>query len=112
MENLLAISLIVSGVGLLLLFLALALLCGLMYLMTATIKDPLIAPVHSLEGHERVPGDKEVMFRAVAVVVALARAEWELRPIGTQAGDEAASPWWALHHQRQLTRGPNTRRTR
>ncbi|MBE9472649.1 MAG: hypothetical protein IMY75_11145, partial [Chloroflexi bacterium] len=39
MDNPVTISLVVSGVGMLMLFLALTLLCGLMYLMTALIKD-------------------------------------------------------------------------
>jgi hypothetical protein len=106
MENPLAISLIVSSIGLLLLFLALALLYGLMYLMTTVIKDPPTAPVGLPEEH------REVMLRAAAIAVALARADQELRPAGTPAADEIVSPWWALHHQRQLTRRSHTRRAR
>jgi len=39
MDNPVNISLVVSGIGMLMLFLALAFLYGLMYLMTALVKD-------------------------------------------------------------------------
>jgi Na+-transporting methylmalonyl-CoA/oxaloacetate decarboxylase gamma subunit len=128
MDSPLAISLFVTGVGMLTLFLALALLYGLMYLMTALIRERL-----EEQGSRGAEGqgsggaegqgsggaeEQRAMKRRVAVVaVALARAERERSAAGAPEGETAASPWrvsaWrALHHQRQLTRGMRTRGVR
>ena len=55
--------------------------------------------------------------QAAVVAVALARAEQEARPLaaldlGEAADQGSVSPWWALHHGRQLELGTRTRRTR
>jgi Na+-transporting methylmalonyl-CoA/oxaloacetate decarboxylase gamma subunit len=136
MDSPLAISLFVTGVGMLTLFLALALLYGLMYLMTALIRERLEeqgsrgaegqgsggAEEQGSRGAEeqgsRGAEEQRAMKRRVAVVaVALARAERERNAAGAPEGETAASPWrvsaWrALHHQRQLTRGMRTRGVR
>jgi Na+-transporting methylmalonyl-CoA/oxaloacetate decarboxylase gamma subunit len=112
MENPLATSLIVSSMGLLFLFLALALLYGLMALMTAAIKDPPTARLPPAEAPAGVPRDKGEVLRAAAIAVALARADAEPRPASRPAADEGLSPWWALHHGRRLRRGSHTRRAR
>jgi Na+-transporting methylmalonyl-CoA/oxaloacetate decarboxylase gamma subunit len=130
MDNPLVISLAVTGVGMLMLFLALAVLYGLMYLMTwmTNIRAPIEEwPEGGAEG-QRSRGAEEqgskgaeaerVMRRkAAAIAVALARAELELDSMGTPGAEEDAgpwrvSPWRALHHQRQLTRNPPARRIR
>ena len=85
----------------LMLFLALAFLCGLMYLMTALIKD---RPQAGAEGQ------RGARWRAAAIGVALARAEQDLSPVGATGTEEPVSAWWALHHQRQLTRNTPARR--
>jgi len=119
MDNPIIISLVVSGIGMLMLFLALAFLYGLMYLITALIKDR-----PKVEAEER--GNREVwesgsvgaeeqraMRRRAAVIgVALARAEQELSTIGAPGAGEAVSAWQTLHHQRQLTLNMPTRRAR
>ena len=100
MDNPIIISLVVSGIGMLMLFLSLALLCGLMYLMTAFIKDqPTHQPTHQLQ-------------RVAAIAVALARAEQGQSPVDATEAKETTSAWRALHHQRQLTHGAPTRRAR
>ena len=126
MDNPLVISLVVSGIGMLMLFLALAFLYGLMYLMTALIKEQPRAGAEERrsggaeEQGSRGAGRRRAMRRRAAVTgVALARAEHELVvlpsifPIeGQERGGGAVSAWRALHHQRQLTRNTPTRRVR
>jgi len=104
-DNQLIVSLIVSGIGMLILFLALAVLYGLMHLMTALIKDRAGA------GEQ---GGRVRVRQAAVIAVALARAELDLGPIGASGVEEAAgvSAWWALHHQRQLARHMPPRRGR
>jgi Na+-transporting methylmalonyl-CoA/oxaloacetate decarboxylase gamma subunit len=106
MQDPLSTSLVVTGIGMLVLFVALALLCGLMYLMTALIKD---------RPPDTVPEEKsrpEAALRAALIAVALARAEGEMSPASAPPAHEASSAWRTLHHQRQLTRNPAPRRTR
>jgi Na+-transporting methylmalonyl-CoA/oxaloacetate decarboxylase gamma subunit len=136
MDNPLVISLAVTGIGMLMLFLALAALCGLMYLMTwmTNIRAPIEEWPEAGAGEQGRRGAEEqkgkgaeaerVMRRkAAAIAVALARAERELGPsgspcpIGAPGAEESASPqhvsaWRALHHQRQLTRNLPARRIR
>ena len=122
MDHPLTTSLVVSGIGMLLLFLALAFLCGLMYLMTAYIKDRPEAeeqeaksdpsPRSAAKGEEQ--GARPKAQRAAAIAVALARAELDLNSIGAPGADEAGdlSAWRALHQQRQLSLNQPTRRIR
>ena len=121
MENLFVVSLVVSGLGMLLLFVALAILYGLMYLMTTVLRDPSDTPVQAEPEEQRVPGGGEVRYRAAVIGVALARARQEPSSAGVPVAGEGigadaqrlgVSAWWALHHDRQLTHKPNTRRTR
>ena len=105
-------SLIVTGIGMLTLSLALTFLYGLMYLMTAVLKDrpPAAGPGADVErsGEPR----REDRFRAAAIAVALARAELERGAAGAPAPGETVSTWWAFHHQRQLMPRTRTRRGR
>ena len=118
MDNPFVISLVVSGVGMLMLFLALAFLYGLMYLMTALIKDR--HETEEIESGERATGsegqESEIRkLRAAAIAVALARAEQDLSPVGAPGAlgaEEMVSGWRALHHQRQLGLNVLPRRTR
>lgn len=110
-------SLIVSGIGMLFLFLALALLCGLMYLMTAFIKDrPKPAPpTLGEEEYATSKGAQEWGLRqrrAAVIAVALARAEQALSAPTVPPVEEAATAWQMFHRQRQLTMRLRTRRTR
>ena len=119
MDTPLVISLIVSGIGMLLLFLALAFLGGLMYLMTAFIKDrPKPAPPSSpptLGGKEDATskGTEErglMQRRAAVIAVALAHAEQRLSATAVPPVEEAATAWQTLHRHRQLTLRLPTRR--
>ncbi len=101
MDNPIAISLIVAGIGMLVLFLALAFLYGLMVLMTALIKDRPEAGAEEQRSREA-----EVKRRAAAIGVALARAELELSSVGPSAAESesetGASPWQQYHRHRLL----------
>jgi Na+-transporting methylmalonyl-CoA/oxaloacetate decarboxylase gamma subunit len=119
LENLFVVSLVVSGLGMLLLFIALAILYGLMYLMTILLRDPTAAPVHAGPEDQRVPGGKEATYRAAVIAVALARARQEPSPVDVPATGEGTgadtrrlgvSAWWAFHHDRQLTQKPKSPR--
>jgi hypothetical protein len=80
---------------------ALAFLCGLMYLMTALIKDGSEAEAEEQmsEGPNRLRVTRQ---RAAAIAVALARAEQDLSASSPPRTPERVSAWRALHHQRQL----------
>ena len=121
MENSLVVSLTVTGIGMLVLFLALALLYGMMVGMTALIRDRPKAgdgERASMGGGEKEAAEDGAMQRrAAAIAVALARAECELCATGLPGAEESAGPrapsaWWALHHSRQLVPYPPTRRVR
>ena len=108
MDDPLGTSLIVTGIGMLVLFLALAFLTGLMYLMTALIKDRTSVTDPMAEEPRDVKPTQEAALRAAMIAVALARAERELSSV--DGPDKAASAWRTLHHQRQLTRNIRTTR--
>jgi Na+-transporting methylmalonyl-CoA/oxaloacetate decarboxylase gamma subunit len=113
MDNPVVVSLVVSGIGMLMLFVALALLYGLMYLMTAFIKDrpePEMGKRGSEKagdrGQEERGGERKLggEKRRVAVIgVALARAELEKSSVDMSDGKMTPSGWRALHQRRQLT---------
>jgi hypothetical protein len=113
MDDPVVVSLWVSGIGMLVLFLALAFLYGLMSLMTRFIKDRPEPDVRK-QGREEAgsrnqgagggvqkPGREK--WRVAAIGVALARAELEMS--GVDVSDVKATPrgWRTLHHRRQLT---------
>jgi Na+-transporting methylmalonyl-CoA/oxaloacetate decarboxylase gamma subunit len=113
-----AAALIITAIGMTLLFLALAFFYGLMALMTAAVKDRPASRTPAVQQDE-TPGetalDVLLQVAAIAVSVARAEAEQEFELVGTVVQDEAAasgllSPWWALHHQRQLALYSHRRR--
>jgi Na+-transporting methylmalonyl-CoA/oxaloacetate decarboxylase gamma subunit len=116
-DNALITALIIAAVGMTLLFLFLLLFYGLLSLLTAVIKDRPSAsapPMREEEGKKV----EEVVLRAAAIAIALARAEAEeasgqpMAPVPAQALTGRAGPWWALYHQRQVTTHQTTRRSR
>jgi len=122
MDDPLTISLVVTGIGMLMLFLALALLYGLMVLMTrmTDVRGLIKEQPEAETGEQGSRGAREqelVKWRAAVIGVALARAEQQLSEVSALGAEEAASswrvsPWRALHHQRQLTPSLRTRRGR
>lgn len=103
MENPLTTALVVSGIGLLLLFAALAFLYGVIYAMTALIKDR-----PKVEQEEPAPaavadGSAAHTKRRIAVVaVALARAELESSPANPLETEAGIGPWGQYHRYRLL----------
>lgn len=125
MDNPLVVSLIVTGIGMAMLFLALAILYGLMVLMTGVIRDRGAGSsdqgsgssdqgLGSREQGERgeAAGGERARWRAGVIGVALARAEQELDAGGLPGPAGTASAWRALHQQRQLTLSLRPRRSR
>jgi len=112
MDDPLTISLVVTGIGMLALFIALALLYGLMYLMTAVIKDRSEGKTGAEEVERGADEERVRRQRAAAIGVALARAEREMIVVPAPEERETVSPWRALHHHRQLTLTLRTRRAR
>ena len=118
MNNPLAISLIVTGIGMAMLFLAVALLYGLMVLMTEVIRDRGAGSSDQGSGireqgvGEEAAGMERARWRAAVIGVALARAEQEPGALGLPGPAGTPSAWRVLHHQRQLTLSLRPRRTR
>jgi Na+-transporting methylmalonyl-CoA/oxaloacetate decarboxylase gamma subunit len=110
-DNELVTALAVSGIGMLVLFLALTFLYVLMFLMTAFIKDP---PKVTTEAQrcQDTTGQIGRLRRAAVIAVALARYEHELRADGTPRVTQTASVWQMLHRHRQLMLNLRTRRVR
>ena len=98
MDDPLLTALHVSAVGMAALFAALLFLYGLMYLMTALIRQRTPAPPAPAQSP---PGDDAAAL-AAAIAVALARASSESAPPSSAATDDAPSPWRTFHHYRQL----------
>jgi Na+-transporting methylmalonyl-CoA/oxaloacetate decarboxylase gamma subunit len=110
MDNPLTIALAVSGVGLLILFAALAFLYVLIYAMTALIKDrpdtKQEEPVLTVETDGRTA---RFARRAAVIGVALARAKLESRPIGPLPAEAGSRPWGQYHRRRLLSLNRRTR---
>jgi hypothetical protein len=114
MEEPLAVALVISAIGMTLLFLSLVLFYGLLSLLTSVTQKRATS---GASPEAEAAGEPETMLRAAAIAVAMARAEAEPGP--SPAGSRATvgiadrgqiSPWWALHHQRQMIPHPRARR--
>jgi Na+-transporting methylmalonyl-CoA/oxaloacetate decarboxylase gamma subunit len=110
LENPLIIALVVTSIGMLMLFLSLAFLYGLMVLMTRLIKARPEATAEGPRGAGaeeqggRVIGEQRAMRqRAAVIAVALARAEMELSPVCPPDAEAGSSPWQQYHRHRLLS---------
>lgn len=117
MDNLLATALVVSGVGMVTLFSALAILYGLMWLLTEVTQERTAQDGRPEEEAERgndsaSTRQRALHYQAAAIAVALAGAETDHQGRPSSPGGRASSAWWTLHHQRQLTQRPPARRGR
>jgi Na+-transporting methylmalonyl-CoA/oxaloacetate decarboxylase gamma subunit len=122
-EDPLVITLAVSGIGILMLFLTLVVLYVLIYLMTALIKDQPGPATPAEESQETDTGatatgaatrEQQAKHLAAATAVTLARAELDLLPGSIESRGRAArvSGWRALHHQRRMDRSQRASTTR
>jgi len=113
MDNPLTTALVVSGIGLLMLFAALAFLYGLIYAMTAIIKDrPDVEKKESAPAAGADRGTARAKRRVAVVAVALARAELESSQASSPEAEVGISPWGQYHRYRLLglTRRARTNR--
>jgi Na+-transporting methylmalonyl-CoA/oxaloacetate decarboxylase gamma subunit len=123
LENPVIIALVIAGIGITLLFLSLVLFYGLLVLLTRLFParetpDAASSKEH-VEERERVVAAHQAKVQAALVAVAIARAEAEqgiarpgIPPAGETAGTRDVSPWWALHHQREVAPKSPSWRTR
>jgi Na+-transporting methylmalonyl-CoA/oxaloacetate decarboxylase gamma subunit len=102
MEDPLTTSLIVTGIGMLILFVAMALLYGLIVGMTTLIKDGGEEDVAHPQGTVEPTGAEGARNTVAAIAVALARAELERQSHALRPPGPAESPWRQVHHQRLL----------
>jgi Na+-transporting methylmalonyl-CoA/oxaloacetate decarboxylase gamma subunit len=116
MEEPLPVALVISAIGMTLLFLSLILFYGMLSLLMSVTRERATSGA----APEAEPaGAPETMLRAaaIAIAVAIARAEAEPGPSLVDlaatagiAGRGQVSPWWTLHHQRQMIPHPKARR--
>jgi len=115
-DNPLIVAVAITVVGMILLFLALAFFYGLLSLISTALHDGVGAPGAARAAKEAArdeadlpdpPAERELMHRAAAIAVALARAEGEARlaPVPAGPAGEALSPWWSMHQGRRLAAG-------
>lgn len=107
-ENSWITVLMITVLGMGLLFLALAFFYGLLGAMARLLKDRAPAPVERVAPQPAPSGEEVARLRAAAVAVALARTGLgrpQARHTGAaMEGKATPSPWWSLHHQRRLAR--------
>jgi hypothetical protein len=123
MENPLVTVLMITALGMSLLFLALAFFYGLLAGMARGLKDRDL----TLQGERALPTEgageegpslAAAGLQAAAVAIALARARVQAPQGGGGAGLQvegsggarAPSAWWSLHHQRRLASRTSHRR--
>ena len=112
-ENPLATVLVITALGMGLLFLALAFFYGLLSAMARGLADRAPRSPQAPALHPEDSGAEEGRMLAAAVAIALARARVPAPPAGgpvPPAGTQAPSAWWSLHHQKRLASGSSRRR--
>jgi len=117
LESSLATTLVITAIGMSLLFLSLILFYGIISLLTAVTRQK---PVPPPQGTKSPPERKEArdnrVLQAAAIAIALARSESEASParhgdvVILPPGARTVSPWWQLHHQHQLAETRKPRR--
>jgi len=125
LDESLRVALIISAIGMTLLFLSLVVFYGMLTLLAAVVKDKPPTATQEPAGTSGMidravdDGQAETKLRAAAVAIVLARAQAGegAGPPGVDATEGVAagqpvSAWWSLHHQRQITVSPDVRRNR
>lgn len=116
MENALVTALVISAIGMTLLFLSLILFYGIISLLTRVTREKP-SPSGKVDGTEAqrdAPADR--MQQAAAIAVALARAGTEGTTgragvlVPQASGDREVTSWWSLHHQHRLAEKEPRRR--
>jgi Na+-transporting methylmalonyl-CoA/oxaloacetate decarboxylase gamma subunit len=116
-ENELSLALSIAGIGMVLLFVILAVLAVIVNFLTSVMKDgdevetqvsaeSSAATVAAVEPSP--PSSKALQAAAIAVVLARARA----RAVdSTSATMDKAGSWWLVHHSRRLSQSIRVRRS-
>lgn len=113
MENPLTISLVITAIGMTLLFLSLVLFYGILSLLTAVTRERA-REAEQQETKEHAPEHRAL--QAAAMAIALARIEAAQGPgsageaARASAGTQDVTSWWSLHHQRRLAGEKRPRR--
>jgi Na+-transporting methylmalonyl-CoA/oxaloacetate decarboxylase gamma subunit len=114
MENPLIIVLMITVVGMGLLFLTLAFFYGLLAGMARGLRDRAAPPDQETAQPAAGAGEEatsleKAQWQAAAVAIALARARVQVpprsgptRPAEAPGSAQVPSAWWSLHHQRRL----------
>ena len=116
MDDPLVTVLIISAIGMSLLFLSLVLFYGIISLLTAATTDRPSASLESTAGTiapSEVPTDRALRAAVVAIALARAEAEGQAGKPGSvfpASGDRDLAPWWSLHHQHRLAERGKPRR--
>ena len=112
MENSLTTSLVITAIGMTLLFLSLVLFYGILSLLTAITRERHSAsPLQQLKEH----ASEKRALQAAAIAIALARTEAAQQTTldggtATPSNEGALTPWWSLHHQQRLAAEKRLRR--
>ena len=110
MENPLTTSLVITAIGMTLLFLSLVLFYGILSLLTAITRERA-REAEQQESEEHTPQHRAL--QAAAIAIALARVEAAQRPgraDGAPAGTHDITSWWSMHHQQRLAGEKRPRR--
>jgi Na+-transporting methylmalonyl-CoA/oxaloacetate decarboxylase gamma subunit len=117
LENSLVTTLVITAIGMSLLFLSLVLFHGIISLLTAVTRERAATPSREGDGAVQQKGAwEERALQAAAIAIALARAESLGGPgraydSGSLAsGDREVTLWWSLHHQHRLAETGKARR--
>jgi len=110
MDNPIVNSLVLTVIGMAVVFVAMSLFYISMRLLTAVTQEkqplPDTQPDLSTSPVQPQQQDRSIELRAAAIAVALARAEAaESAPAGLYAGDHPSTLWGAYYRQRQLRPG-------
>ena len=117
MDDTLVSALLITAIGMTLLFLTLVFFYGLLSLLTATIRDRPAGSDADLEPVRGAGLAEGAKLEAAAVAIALARSQATQRAVvpvapGQEPAARGPDRWWSLHHQRRLTHSPDMRRRR
>ena len=114
MDNSLVTVLVISAIGMSILFLSLVLFYGIISLLATVTRDRATATPERTAGEEEqrgVPADQILRAAVVAITLARAGAQGKDASSFSQAsGERDLTPWWSLHHQHRLAGKGKTRR--
>ena len=114
MENSLVTTLLITAIGMSLLFLSLVLFYGIISLLTAVTGERAAAPAKATDSTTESRSQPEVgALQAAAIAIALARAgaeEGTGSPVLPASDEVDVTSWWSLHHQDRLAEAGRPRR--